>query len=588
MSPDYRFDFAWEGSYGHAVRLIEELMPTGGVVLDLGCGYAAPAEILAERGFEYVGLDLDEDALADIRRRGFEAHALDLRDPDLDGLLKGLVGHRSVAAALLLDSLEHLPDTATFLGALHEAIVALNRPPLVLSVPNVAHYDVGAKLVAGRWDVTPTGLLDATHLQFFTEDRLLDELGRHGWSQAAQDDVVLYQSDQHFPADHPVLVDGSPLHDMLLQLRQRVDETSNVNQFVRGFVLGSDAARPLDRMAEPAAPPLRPSEPAAPFLTVVVRTQGVRPGCLIEALTCLAAQSDESFEVIVMVHSRSAEVLAETQCLVGEFAPAFASRVHVEQVVGGGRARPLNVAIERAVGRYLAVLDDDDLVTADWVEAFAGGAAVAPGQVVRSVTVDRRVERPDGDGAAPYLTLGALEFAHTDTFDAVEHICDNRSPVCSLALPLEAVRVFGLHFDETLPVLEDWEFLLRLASVCGVHDSGRVTSIYHRWEHGASYGLVSPETWRATRQTILDRLDELPTLLPPGSARRIAALREELVEIRHRLHLETLARAAMDLRVEELEGSTFWRATAPLRRAADLARGIRRWKQTGPGPPATH
>src|ERR671929_14505 len=53
--------FSWQSGAGQAVRLLDELRLEPGVVLDLGCGYGAVAETLAERGFTYVGCDRDQE-----------------------------------------------------------------------------------------------------------------------------------------------------------------------------------------------------------------------------------------------------------------------------------------------------------------------------------------------------------------------------------------------------------------------------------------------------------------------------------------------------------------------------------------------
>ena len=70
--PIYRFAFSWEGPYGHAVHLVERHARQG-VVLDLGCGYAAVGEVLRDAGWEYVGGDRDTDAVADVVSRGSRA-----------------------------------------------------------------------------------------------------------------------------------------------------------------------------------------------------------------------------------------------------------------------------------------------------------------------------------------------------------------------------------------------------------------------------------------------------------------------------------------------------------------------------------
>ena len=50
-------------------------------------------------------------------------------------------------------------------------------------------------------------------------------------------------------------------------------------------------------------------QPQHPFLTVVIRTQGARPEMLQDVLTCLQAQGDEDFEVVVIVHRGKQDAL---------------------------------------------------------------------------------------------------------------------------------------------------------------------------------------------------------------------------------------------------------------------------------------
>lgn len=517
MAENYDLRFAWESPYGHVVRLLEEHGAKGGAVLDLGCGYGAVAEPLRSVGFDYVGCDVDEGGLSALRDRGLEAHQLDLADlGTVAARILKIVDGRHVAAIVMLDTMEHLPDPAGFLRELRGVSVELDGPLLALSIPNVGHYDVGAKLLTGQWDVRPTGLLDATHLQFFNEGRLTDVLRDAGWYQIAQHDFSLHHSDQHFPPDHPALRDGTPLREFLWQLRRRSAAGATVNQFVRVFALVADSK------------PHRPEagEETAPFLSVLMRTQGKRMANLLEALTCLAAQTDQDFETLLLVHSPDLEVGRTVRELVGRFAPQFSARVRVHQLADGGRARPLNLGLERAAGRYVVMLDDDDLVTADWVQRFHEGADDAPGRVIRSITADRRAVRLEADEArAAYLALGPLEMNHAATYDPIEHLFCNRTPNCSFAVPRTAVEVTGIRFDESLEVLEDWSFLLNVAAVSGVHDTGHLTSVYHRWEGAeSSLGHVSSAVWDTTRSFVLQQLDAAPLLLPPGTATRVAEL----------------------------------------------------------------
>ena len=589
----YHFQFAWNSPYGHAVRLLETLRADGALVIDIGCGYGPLAEIVKERGFQYVGCDADAQALGDLQARGFECHATNLRGyAALPDRLVDIAAGRPVHALLLLDVLEHLADTRLFLDAIRAASLRLDRPLLIVSVPNVAHFDLGAKLALGHWDVTASGLLDDTHVQLFTEARLTEELRRQGWLQFAAADFHLERSDQSFPADQPALRAGTPLREFLWAVRAQANDTATVNQFVRAFALTAASA-----VAAPAPEPER-------FLTVIMRTQGRRDLSLLDALTCLAAQTDDDFEICLMVHSPEADVADHIRQLVARFAPEFAGRVRVHLVTAGGRARPLNVGLGEAVGRYIAFLDDDDLVTADWVESFRNGTVAAPGQMVRSVVADRPVRRvAAGELPAPYVAQGGLVLNHATEFDFVDHLFTNRTPFCSFAVPTSLARELHIAFQEDLPVVEDWDFLLRVAMLAGVRDTGRVTSIYHRWAGTeSSLGALPAVVWSTARRMVLQRLDAAPLLLPVGSASRLAdhlereveqtaRLRAEVEELRHvrALHDTAVAQFAAleqhadslrndigraNWEAERIRGSKFWRVSAPVRRSLDLLRAL--------------
>lgn len=88
------------------------------------------------------------------------------------------VGGQRFDKILLLDVLEHLPDPET---VLREA-AALLKPNgrLVVSIPNVANVTVRLMLLSGVFDYHDRGILDRTHLRFFTRRtalRLLEACG---------------------------------------------------------------------------------------------------------------------------------------------------------------------------------------------------------------------------------------------------------------------------------------------------------------------------------------------------------------------------------------------------------------------------
>jgi SAM-dependent methyltransferase len=597
-SPRYDFAFAWDSAYGHVVELVRRLELEPGLIVDLGCGVASIAQPLLELGYEYVGVDIDPVALAELARRGLDGRHLDLGDLDaLPAAMRELTGERRVSAVLVLDVIEHMPQTHPFLAALRRGLEGLDRPHLLISLPNVAHVDIAAKLAFGRWEYTPTGLLDSTHLQLFTAARLAGEMHACGMTEIAAHDFALRNSDQHFPLEHPAVSWASPIAAAIRMWREAADEHGDTIQFVRAY-LPSGRPTLADGPSRPA-----PADPGQSSLSVVMRTQGRRPTHLRDALTCLAAQTVDDFDVLLMLHSPNPEVtLPEVRALVGEFDETFAGRVSVIAVGGAGRARPLNAALERLRGDYVAFLDDDDVVTADWVEAFLDAAG--DGAIVRSVAALRHVSPSDESHRAPFVVHSGLEFCYAKRFDTIRHLFQNETPICTFAVPRYLIDTFALRFDEQLPILEDWDFLMRCVALAPVRDTEKVTSVYQMWRAGeSSASLHEAEVWRGAQRVLQERRNARPVLLPAGATDQLVKMCKRLSELEAKdavvseleeeMHMHGAAskehaeaRVALEAEVARLQGelanvsrayavtvqSRRWRALAPLARLAAAAR----------------
>jgi methionine biosynthesis protein MetW len=141
--------------------LLYALMPDRSRVLDIGCGTGSVALIAnRDKENEVWGIEPDPERAALARARGIrvECGRLDRAFPDR---------HPPFDVVVLADVLEHVAAPGEFLGL---AIAALKPGGLILlSVPNVAHWTVRLNLLRGRFDYTETGILDATHLRWFTE-----------------------------------------------------------------------------------------------------------------------------------------------------------------------------------------------------------------------------------------------------------------------------------------------------------------------------------------------------------------------------------------------------------------------------------
>ena len=85
---------------------------------------------------------------------------------------------REYKLVVCADVLEHTPDPVAILKRLREA--ATEDATFIVSVPNVAHLAVRLMLLFGRFPKMERGILDRTHLQFFTKDTALDMLAQAG------------------------------------------------------------------------------------------------------------------------------------------------------------------------------------------------------------------------------------------------------------------------------------------------------------------------------------------------------------------------------------------------------------------------
>ena len=140
-------------------------------VLDVGCGEGFLAKELHESGNRVYGVDaLPAPRHAD----SFAGYA----QRDLDTGLGGAFANRQFDRVLLMDVLEHLRSPENLLG---EALARLRRNGyLLVSVPNVANITVRAMLLFGTWAYTERGIMDRTHLRFYTRRsarRMIEQAG---------------------------------------------------------------------------------------------------------------------------------------------------------------------------------------------------------------------------------------------------------------------------------------------------------------------------------------------------------------------------------------------------------------------------
>lgn len=166
----YDIDLERQGANTSHAQVLD-LVGTGRRVLDVGCSTGYLAAALKERGNRVTGIEIDPEAGERARPHLERLVIGDLQTMDLAAEL----GEHAFDVVVFADVLEHLTDP---LAVLRQA-PSLLAPggSVVVSIPNVAHGAVRLALLAGRFEYRDVGLLDETHLRFFTRSSV-EELHR--------------------------------------------------------------------------------------------------------------------------------------------------------------------------------------------------------------------------------------------------------------------------------------------------------------------------------------------------------------------------------------------------------------------------
>jgi methionine biosynthesis protein MetW len=178
-TPKYHLEQIFDPARAHpddAHSLLMRLVPPNSRVLELGCasGYLS-GYMERALGCRVTGLELDPAAAAIAAQRCSEVHTADLDAPDALAPASASAPYDLLFAAAVL---EHLKDPARLLQAAKPLLKPNAR--VIVSLPNIAHWGVRLRLLRGQFDYADYGIMDRTHVHFYTVKTgraLLEEQG---------------------------------------------------------------------------------------------------------------------------------------------------------------------------------------------------------------------------------------------------------------------------------------------------------------------------------------------------------------------------------------------------------------------------
>jgi len=191
-------------------------------VVDFGCATGYFAKLLNHRGCTVTGIEINQKAA-----RVAENYCTQVIVADLDFVsVKEILPSEEFDVAVFGDILEHLRNPWK---ALEETKQILKKDGYVVaSIPNIAHGAVRLALLQGRFEYAESGILDDTHLRFFTRKTVEELFKSSGYFVDAVDRTTV-----------PIFVDNSlvPKNDkqdfnseLIEQIEQ--DEEAETLQFI--------------------------------------------------------------------------------------------------------------------------------------------------------------------------------------------------------------------------------------------------------------------------------------------------------------------------------------------------------------------
>lgn len=241
-----------------------------------------------------------------------------------------------------------------------------------------------------------------------------------------------------------------------------------------------------------------------PLVSVIVRTRN-RLEMLKEALASIASQKYPNIEVIVVNDGGE-----RVGSLLRNLDYAFIRLKCVEFDTTLGRSAAANRGMDHVKGDYFMFLDDDDWMDSTHISNLVYGHLTDDNNLVVYTGI-QAVDTASGSNSPGYV--------FNEPFDRYRLYYENYIPIHAALIKRTAIDN-GYRFDESLELLEDWDYWLRLCQVTVAFRHVDAVTGYYRMSGAHGQGFKKGDH-RARRKIYarwsktwgIDEIDELLTRL---------------------------------------------------------------------------
>lgn len=155
-------------------QLALERVPTKSTVLELGCATGYITNILHKKNCVVTCVEIDKASASLAKPYAHKLFIANLNEPSTIPIKS------SFEVVLCMDVIEHLTNRKKLLSWVNKRLKFDGI--LILSTPNIAHIRIRMNLLWGNFTYEPIGIMDETHVHFYTKDTLTQELSLAGFA----------------------------------------------------------------------------------------------------------------------------------------------------------------------------------------------------------------------------------------------------------------------------------------------------------------------------------------------------------------------------------------------------------------------